>query len=79
LPSKDIKVKDNIFPIKIRLFVYSRYFKRNGCGWNAFRDAYKAVAEQLENGTYKDNPTYTRRKYQQPCLAEINEKMNKAY
>jgi argininosuccinate lyase len=23
---------------------------RNGCGWNAFRDAYKAVAEQLENG-----------------------------
>jgi argininosuccinate lyase len=26
---------------------------RNGCGWNAFRDAYKAVAEQLENGTYK--------------------------
>jgi hypothetical protein len=40
------------------------------CGWNAFRDAYKAVAEQLENGTYKSkrNPTYTRRKYQQPLL-----------
>jgi argininosuccinate lyase len=32
---KDIKVKDNIWPIKKRLFVYSR-FKRNGCGWNAF-------------------------------------------
>jgi argininosuccinate lyase len=34
-----------------------------------FRDAYKAVAEQLENGTYNlHKQPNTRRKYQQPLL-----------
>ena len=47
-----------------------------------FRDAYKAVAEQLENGTFKC-PKETKHTHEGSinnlCLAEIKEKMMNAY
>ena len=47
-----------------------------------FRDAYKAVAEQLEHGTFQ-SPKETKQTYEGSinnlCLAEIKEKMMKAY
>ena len=47
-----------------------------------FRDAYKAVAEQLENGTF-ESPKKTKHSHEGSinnlCLAEIKGKMNTAY
>jgi argininosuccinate lyase len=47
-----------------------------------FRDAYKAVAEQLENGTFQ-SPKKTKHTHEGSinnlCLTEIKEKMNLAY
>jgi argininosuccinate lyase len=47
-----------------------------------FRDAYKAVTEQLENGTFQ-SPKETKHTHEGSinnlCLAEIKEKMMKAY
>ena len=47
-----------------------------------FRDAYKAVAEQLENGTFK-SPKETKHTHEGSinnlCLAEIKEKMKNAF
>jgi argininosuccinate lyase len=46
------------------------------------RDAYKAVAEQLENDTFK-SPKETKHTHEGSinnlCLSEIKEKMMKAY
>jgi hypothetical protein len=55
--------------------LFTDTLNRNGCGWNAFRDAYKAVAEQLENGTYTSQDQHTHEgSINNLCLAEINEK-----
>jgi argininosuccinate lyase len=47
-----------------------------------FRDAYKAVTEQLENGTFQ-SPKETNHTHEGSinnlCLAEIKEKIMKAY
>jgi argininosuccinate lyase len=47
-----------------------------------FRDAYKAVAEQLENGTF-ESPKETKHTHEGSinnlCLTEIKDKMNLAY
>ena len=47
-----------------------------------FRDAYKAVAEQLENGTFQ-SPKETKHTHEGSinnlCLNEIKEKMQNAY
>ena len=47
-----------------------------------FRDAYKAVAEQLENGTFK-SPKETKHTHEGSinnlCLNEIKEKMKRSY
>jgi argininosuccinate lyase len=45
-----------------------------------FRDAYKAVAEQLENGTYQSQKAtqHTEGSINNLCLAEIK-KMNQAF
>jgi argininosuccinate lyase len=49
---KDIKVKNNILADKIRLLIYCRLIEWGSSGI-PFRDAYKAVAEQLEHGTFQ--------------------------
>jgi argininosuccinate lyase len=45
-----------------------------------FRDAYKAVAEQLENGTFQSpKPNTHEGSINNLCLAEIKEKMKSSF
>ena len=80
---KDIKVKDNILadPKYNYLFTVDTLNEMVVAGI-PFRDAYKAVAEQLENGTFK-SPKETKHTHEGSinnlCLAEIKEKMMKTY
>jgi argininosuccinate lyase len=80
---KDIKVKDNILADKKYnyLFTVDSLNEMVNAGI-PFRDAYKAVAEQLENGTF-ESPKETKHTHEGSinnlCLAEIKEKMNRSY
>ena len=80
---KDIKVKDNILadPKYNYLFTVDTLNEMVVTGM-PFRDAYKAVAEQLENGTFQ-SPKETKHTHEGSinnlCLAEIKEKMMKAF
>jgi argininosuccinate lyase len=80
---KDIKVKDNILADKKYnyLFTVDTLNEMVNAGM-PFRDAYKAVAEQLENGTF-ESPKETKHTHEGSinnlCLAEIKDKMNLAY
>jgi argininosuccinate lyase len=80
---KDIKVKDNILADKKYnyLFTVDTLNEMVNAGM-PFRDAYKAVAEQLENGTFK-SPKETKHTHEGSinnlCLTEIKDKMNRAY
>ena len=80
---KDITVKDNILSDKKYdyLFTVDTLNEMVVAGM-PFRDAYKAVAEQLENGTF-ESPKKTKHSHEGSinnlCLAEIKDKMNTAY
>jgi argininosuccinate lyase len=80
---KDIKVKDNILadPKYNYLFTVDTLNEMVVAGM-PFRDAYKAVAEQLENRTFQ-SPKETKHTHEGSinnlCLAEIKEKMINAY
>ena len=80
---KDIKVKDNILSDKKYdyLFTVDTLNEMVVAGM-PFRDAYKAVAEQLENGTFQ-SPKETRHTHEGSinnlCLHEIKEKMTEAF
>ena len=80
---KDIKVKDNILadPKYNYLFTVDTLNEMVVAGM-PFRDAYKAVAEQLENGTY-ESPKATQHTHEGSinnlCLKEIKEKMQNAF
>jgi argininosuccinate lyase len=80
---KDIKVKDNILADKKYdyLFTVDTLNEMVVAGM-PFRDAYKAVAEQLENGTF-ESPKETKHTHEGSinnlCLVEIKEKMNSSY
>ena len=80
---KDIKVKDNILadPKYNYLFTFDTLNVMVVAGM-PFRDAYKAVAQQLENVTFK-SPKETKHTHEGSinnlCLSEIKEKMMKAY
>ena len=80
---KDIKVKDNILadPKYNYLFTVDTLNEMVVAGI-PFRDAYKAVAEQLENGTY-ESPKATQHTHEGSinnlCLKEIKEKMQNAF
>jgi argininosuccinate lyase len=80
---KDIKVKDDILadPKYNYLFTVDTLNEMVNAGM-PFRDAYKAVAEQLENGTF-ESPKETKHTHEGSinnlCLDEIKEKMNKAF
>ena len=80
---KDIKVKDNILadPKYNYLFTVDSLNEMVVVGM-PFRDAYKAVAEQLENGTFQ-SPKETKHTHEGSinnlCLDEIIEKMRLAY
>ena len=73
---KDIKVKDNILSDK----KYDYLFTVDTL--NEIRDAYKAVAEQLENGTFQ-SPKETKHTHEGSinnlCLSEIKSKMTEAF
>ena len=80
---KDIKVKDNILADKKYNFLFTvDTLNEMVVTGIPFRDAYKAVAEQLENGTY-ESPKETKHTHEGSinnlCLSEIKEKMNQAY
>jgi argininosuccinate lyase len=73
-------VKNNILADKkIRLLIYC--IEWNGSSGNSFRDAYKAVAEQLE--TERFNLLRTKHTHEGSinnlCLAEIKEKMKSSF
>lgn len=80
---KDIKVKDNILadPKYNYLFTVDTLNEMVVSGI-PFRDAYKAVAEQLENGTYQ-SPKATQHTHEGSinnlCLKEIKEKMENTF
>jgi argininosuccinate lyase len=80
---KDIKVKDNILADKKYdyLFTVDALNELVVAGM-PFRDAYKLVAEQLENGSFQ-SPKKTKHTHEGSinnlCLAEIREKMTRAY
>nr|WP_315173420.1 argininosuccinate lyase [uncultured Flavobacterium sp.] len=80
---KDIKVKDNILadPKYNYLFTVDTLNEMVVAGM-PFRDAYKAVAEQLENGTY-ESPKATQHTHEGSinnlCLKEIKEKMQNVF
>ncbi|OOV25839.1 argininosuccinate lyase [Flavobacterium sp. LM5] len=80
---KDIKVKDNILadPKYNYLFTVDTLNEMVVAGM-PFRDAYKAVAEQLENGTY-ESPKATQHTHEGSinnlCLKEIKEKMENTF
>lgn len=80
---KDIKVKDNILadPKYNYLFTVDSLNEMVVAGM-PFRDAYKAVAEQLENGTFQ-SPKETKHTHEGSinnlCLEEIKRKMKDSY
>ena len=80
---KDIKVKDNILADKKYdyLFTVDSLNEMVVAGM-PFRDAYKAIAEQLENGTFK-SPKKTKHTHEESinnlCLEDIRKKMNDSY
>jgi argininosuccinate lyase len=80
---KDIKVKDNILadPKYNYLFTVDTLNEMVVAGM-PFRDAYKAVAEQLENGTFQ-SPKETKHTHEGSinnlCLEEIKKKMDDSY
>lgn len=80
---KDIKVKDNILndPKYNYLFTVDTLNEMVVAG-TPFRDAYKAVAEQLENNTYQ-SPKETKHTHEGSinnlCLKEIKDKMKLAF
>ena len=80
---KDIKVKDEILndPKYNYLFTVDTLNEMVVTGM-PFRDAYKAVAEQLEAGTYQ-SPKETKHTHEGSinnlCLKEIKGKMNRAF
>lgn len=80
---KDIKVKDNILndPKYNYLFTVDTLNEMVVAG-TPFRDAYKAVAEQLENGTFQ-SPKETKHTHEGSinnlCLKEIKDKMKLAF
>ena len=80
---KDIKVKDNILSDKKYdyLFTVDTLNEMVVAGM-PFRDAYKTVAEQLENGTFQ-SPKETKHTHEGSinnlCLHDIKEKMTEAF
>ena len=80
---KDIKVKDNILadPKYNYLFTVDTLNEMVVAGM-PFRDAYKAVAEQLENGTFQ-SPKETKHTHEESinnlCLDAIKKKMKDSY
>ena len=80
---KDIKVKEHILedPKYNYLFTVDTLNEMVVAGI-PFRDAYKAVAEQLENGTFQ-SPKATKHTHEGSinnlCLEEIKEKMKSSY
>jgi argininosuccinate lyase len=80
---KDIKVKDNILadPKYNYLFTVDTLNEMVVAGM-PFRDAYKAVAEQLEKGTFK-SPKETKHTHEGSinnlCLDAIKKKMKDSY
>jgi argininosuccinate lyase len=80
---KDIKVKEHILddPKYNYLFTVDTLNEMVVAGM-PFRDAYKAVAEQLENGIFQ-SPKETKHTHEGSinnlCLAEIKEKMKNSY
>jgi argininosuccinate lyase len=80
---KDIKVKEHILddPKYNYLFTVDTLNEMVVAGI-PFRDAYKTVAEQLENGTFK-SPKETKHTHEGSinnlCLKEIKEKMRLAF
>ncbi|CAM3099916.1 argininosuccinate lyase [Flavobacterium frigoris] len=80
---KDIKVKDNILADKKYDYLFTvDTLNEMVVAGIPFRDAYKAVAEQLENGTFQ-SPKETKHTHEGSinnlCLAEIKDKMNLAF
>ncbi len=80
---KDIKVKGNILVDKKYDYLFTvDTLNEMVVAGIPFRDAYKAVAEQLENGTYK-SPKETKHTHEGSinnlCLKEIKEKMELAF
>jgi len=80
---KDIKVKDEILNDKKYNYLFTvDTLNEMVVSGMPFRDAYKAVAEQLEAGTY-ESPKETKHTHEGSinnlCLAEIKEKMNLAF
>lgn len=80
---KDIKVKDNILADKKYDYLFTvDSLNEMVVAGIPFRDAYKAVAEQLENGTFQ-SPKETKHTHEGSinnlCLAEIRGKMDLAF
>ena len=80
---KDIKVKDNILSDKKYDYLFTvDTLNEMVIAGMPFRDAYKAVAEQLENGTFK-SPKETKHTHEGSinnlCLNEIKSKMTQAF
>jgi len=80
---KDIKVKDNILADKKYDYLFTvDTLNEMVVAGTPFRDAYKAVAEQLESGSYQ-SPKETKHTHEGSinnlCLSEIKEKMKLAF
>lgn len=80
---KDIKVKDNILADQKYDYLFTvDSLNEMVVAGIPFRDAYKAVAEQLENGTFQ-SPKETKHTHEGSinnlCLAEIRGKMDLAF
>jgi argininosuccinate lyase len=79
---KDIKVKNNILADKKYDYLFTVDSLNEIVAGIPFRDAYKAVAEQLENGTFQ-SPKETKHTHEGSinnlCLAEIKEKMKSSF
>jgi argininosuccinate lyase len=75
---KDIKVKNNILADKKYDYLFTvDSLNEMVVAGIPFRDAYKAVAEQLEHGTFQSlkKPNTLMKGINNLCLAEIKEKM----
>jgi argininosuccinate lyase len=80
---KDIKVKDNILADKKYNYLFTvDTLNEMVVAGIPFRDAYKAVAEQLENGSFQ-SPKETKHTHEGSinnlCLEAIKEKMKRSY
>jgi argininosuccinate lyase len=80
---KDIKVKDNILNDKKYDYLFTvDTLNEMVVAGIPFRDAYKTVAEQLENGSYQSSKK-TKHTHEGSinnlCLEEIKEKMKMVY